>query len=162
MQGAALASRYPDVPVIIDHMGKPRIILGPDKLEDGTVNPNLSPNEEELKVWREGMKAMAAVPHVYCKISMLGYIVPGWIRSAEREAIVKGLVLEVVEMFGPDRCMVASNWWANAAASDSDFLSDEAPSSVTLLEKLSSWFSDHSEEDRTKIFSGTAKKAYKL
>jgi len=162
VEAAALAARHPDVPIIIDHLGKPRMILGPDKLDDGTVNPNTTPDEKELEVWRAGMKAMAAVPHAYCKIGMLGYIVPGWVRTAEREAVLKDLVLEVVRLFGPDRCMVSSNWWANASASDSDFMSEEAPSAAELIKKMSSWFAEYSDEEREMLFSGTAKKAYKL
>lgn len=167
VEAAKLAARHPDVPLVIDHLGKPRIILGPDMLGEGDeeekkINPNLTPNAEELEVWRTGMKAMAAVPHVCVKIGMLGYIVPGWVRTSEREAIVKDLVLETVKLFGPERCMVESNWWANAAASDSDFLSDAAPSASELIQKMSSWFSDFSDEERKMLFSGTAKKFYRL
>jgi len=170
VEAAKLAARHPDVPLVIDHLGKPRIVLGPDMLEEGeadseeekTINPNLTPDAEELEVWRAGMKAMAAVPHVCVKIGMLGYIVPGWVRTPEREAVVRDLVLETVRMFGPGRCMVESNWWASAAASDSDFLSDAAPSAAELIQKLSTWFADFSDEEREMLFSGTAKKFYRL
>lgn len=168
VEAAKLAAKYPDVPLVIDHLGKPRIILGPDMLdgegesEEKKANPNLTPDAKELEVWRAGMKAMAAVPHVCVKIGMLGYIVPGWVRTPEREAVLRDLVLETVRTFGPNRCMVESNWWANASASDSDFLSDAAPSAAEVIQKLSTWFADFSDEEREMLFSGTAKKFYRL
>ena len=168
VEAAKLAATYPDVPLVIDHLGKPRIILGPDMLdgegesEEKKVNPNLTPDAKELEVWRAGMKVMAAVPHVCVKIGMLGYIVPGWVRTPEREAVLRDLVLETVRTFGPNRCMVESNWWANASASDSDFLSDVAPSAAEFIQKLSTWFADFSDEEREMLFSGTAKKFYRL
>ena len=162
---AALASRHPGVPVVIDHLGKPRMLLGDDMEGEGDarrVNPNTNPDQAELDVWREGMRAMAALPHVMVKIGMLGYAVPGWTRTPEREALVRELVLEVVDLFGPSRCMCETNWWANASASDADFLSDAAPSPSELLAKLSSWFAGYTDEEREMLLSGSAKKFYRL
>jgi predicted TIM-barrel fold metal-dependent hydrolase len=69
-EAAKLCARHPDVPVCIDHLGKPRIL-----------------NQEELEARGSGVKAMAAIAHVHVKLSMLGYalylagceIQPGWI-----------------------------------------------------------------------------------
>jgi predicted TIM-barrel fold metal-dependent hydrolase len=61
-------------------------------------------------VWRKGMAALAALPHVHVKISGLDYIRHGWAVDPEAKAVVKGLVREVVHMFGAGRCMFASNF----------------------------------------------------
>lgn len=154
---AELAKRHPDVPVVVDHLGKPRTVTGPDEQEDGGVL-----DEKEIETWRVGMRAMAAVPHVCVKISMLGYIAPGWGRSKRKEAVLRGLVEETIQLFGPERCMVASNWWMDAAASDSDFLSDFGLEAPEFIQRLSEWFAHYSEADRDLLFAGTAKKFYKI
>ena len=158
LQAAEMIAKYPNVKVCLDHMGKPRTLLG----EDVEANTNTVPNEHELAVWREGMKAMAALPNVYVKISMLGYSVPGWIRSQGRTAVMRNLVRETVQLFGPSRCMVATNWWKSAALSDADGLSDIGPDPVQLINAISSFLDEYSEDDRNKIFYTTACDFYSI
>mmetsp|Transcript_13578 Transcript_13578/g.29524 ORF Transcript_13578/g.29524 Transcript_13578/m.29524 type:complete len:161 (-) Transcript_13578:169-651(-) len=158
-----LFSKYPDLKVCIDHLGKPRTVLGNDLLEDGTtINPNIIPDEKELEVWRKGMKAMAALPNVYVKLSMLGYAVPGWIRTKERHAVLKSLVRETVDMFGANRCMVAWNWHVNGAVSDADGCSKVGPDAVELLNMFMWFFEGYSKEHTERLFAGTAKAFYRL
>ena len=157
-QAAALIKRYPNIKVCIDHLGKPRTLLGPDT---GT-NTNKVPDDAELAVWRDGMKLMAALPNVYVKLSMLGWCVPGWIRTPERIALVRGLVVETVQLFGPQRCMVATNWWKSAALSDSDGHSNVGPSPVQLVNYLTDFLSEFSDQERDYMFSGTARSFYKI
>eukprot|EP00584_Thalassiosira_punctigera_P003073 CAMPEP_0172538766 /NCGR_PEP_ID=MMETSP1067-20121228/10091_1 /TAXON_ID=265564 ORGANISM="Thalassiosira punctigera, Strain Tpunct2005C2" /NCGR_SAMPLE_ID=MMETSP1067 /ASSEMBLY_ACC=CAM_ASM_000444 /LENGTH=353 /DNA_ID=CAMNT_0013324327 /DNA_START=12 /DNA_END=1073 /DNA_ORIENTATION=- len=159
---AALFAKYPNLKVCIDHLGKPRKVLGDDVLEDGTMNPNVVRDEKELEVWRKGMKAMAALPNVYVKLSMMGYAIPGWIRTKERQAALKSVVREIVEMFGPERCMAAWNWHVNAAVSDADNMSDVGPDAVELLEMFAWFFEGYTEEERERLFAGTAKEFYGL
>ena len=160
---ATLFSKYPNLKVCIDHLGKPRMVLGDDLLEDGTtINPNVIPNENEMEVWRKGMKAMAALPNVYVKLSMMGYAVPGWIRTKERQSVLKSIVREVIDMFGAKRCMCAWNWHVNGAVSDADNLSTVGPDAVELL-KMFVWFFDgYSDEEKERLFAGTAKEFYRL
>jgi predicted TIM-barrel fold metal-dependent hydrolase len=108
------------------------------------------------------MKAIAALPNAYVKISMLVYGVPGWIQNESRTAFMRDLVRETVALFGPNRCMVATNWWKNAAISDSDGLSDVGPDPVQLLTFLAGFLSDYSEEDRNRKFCGTAREFYRI
>ncbi|KAL7464543.1 hypothetical protein ACHAXS_004879, partial [Conticribra weissflogii] len=159
---ATVFAKYPNLKVCIDHMGCPRSILGNDLLDNGSINPNEIPDEEELRVWRQGMKAMAALPKVHIKISMLGYAVPGWIRTPERQAVLKSLVREIVELFGAKRCMVAWNWHVNAAVSDADGHSIVGPSAVELLDTLLWFFEGYSDEEKERLLSGTAKEFYRL
>lgn len=157
-QAAVLFSKYPNIRVCLDHLGKPRTLLG----SDNDTNDNESPDKLELEVWRDGMKAIAANSNIYVKISMLGYAVPGWIKSESRTALMRDLVRETVALFGPNRCMAATNFWKNDALSDSDGLSDLGPDPVTLLKLLAGFLEDYSEEDRNRIFCGTAREFYKF
>lgn len=160
---AALFAKYPDLKVCIDHLGKPRTLLGADLLEDGTtINPNKIPDEKELEVWRKGMKAMAALPNAYVKLSMMGYVIPGWIRTKERQSLLKSLVREIIDMFGADRCMVAWNWHVNGAVSDADSLSKVGPDAVELLKMFVWFFEGYDDEQTERLFAGTAKEFYRL
>jgi predicted TIM-barrel fold metal-dependent hydrolase len=160
---ALLFSRYPHLKVCIDHLGKPRRVLGDDLMEDGvTINSNIVPDEKELGVWRKGMKAMSALPNVYVKLSMMGYAIPGWIRTKERQVVLKSLVRETIDMFGVERCMVAWNWHVNAAVSDGDGGSKVGPDAVDLLKMFVWFFEGYSEEQTEALFCGTAKQFYQL
>ncbi len=48
------------------------------------------------------MKAIAALPNAYVKISMLVYGVPGWIQNESWTAFMRDLVRETVALFGPN------------------------------------------------------------
>jgi len=58
----------------------------------GVVREEYAKRVEE---WREGMRALAALPQVYVKLSMLEYTSPGWQKDPEAKAIIKKLVREV-------------------------------------------------------------------
>jgi predicted TIM-barrel fold metal-dependent hydrolase len=159
---AALFGKYQSLKVCIDHLGKPRRLLGEDLLEDGSVNANNTLDSAEVEMWRTGMKSMAALPNVYVKLSMMGYAIPGWTRTPERQALLKSLVRETISMFGVRRCMVAWNWHVNGAVSDGDGASNAGPDAVELLEKFMWFFEGYTEEDQAWLFSGTAKEFYRL
>jgi predicted TIM-barrel fold metal-dependent hydrolase len=93
---------------------------------------------------------------------MLGYSVPGWIKSPERRALMRDLVCWTVQIFGPSRCMVATNWWKSAGLSDSDGHSDIGPDPVQLITLLSEFLDDYSHEDQNRIFCGTAREFYNI
>lgn len=154
-----LIARHPNTKVVIDHLGKPRTLLGADTEENRN---NTQVDESELAVWREGMKCIANNKNVYVKISMLGYAVPGWIRTDTRIELMKSLVRETVEIFGPERCMVATNYWKDAAMSDSDGLSDVGPEVLRFLELIHGFLEGYSEKDIDRMFCTTAKEFYNL
>ena len=62
------------------------------------------------------MTKLAALPNVCCKLSMLGLAVPGWPTDPDKEATLRGLVLETIDLFGAERCMFNSNWCALTVA----------------------------------------------
>ena len=149
---AQLCARHPGVPVVIDHMGKPRHLALDGSAEDA----------EKLSEWRAGMRLMAAQPQVFVKLSMLGYSVPGWHAHADREALLKSLVLEVITLFGARRCMFASNFHISAAGSDSDGKSNTGPEMAELYAKFESWVAHLGDEDKARLFSGSATEFYRL
>ena len=85
---ARLARDIPEVPVVLDHTGMPR------DWDDAGV-----------KVWREGMAALAASPNTSVKISALGMFAKEFGKDAIRQ-----FVLDTIDIFGVDRCMFASNY----------------------------------------------------
>ena len=99
---AALCARHPGVPVVLDHLGKPRALQG-----DGGAH-----DDAELATWRAGMAALAALPHAHVKLGMLAFAVPGWVGEPAKDAYLRELVLETVGLFGARRCMFNANWCA--------------------------------------------------
>ena len=138
---------------MIDHLGKPRH-LGADAAADAAT----------LAEWRANMAAMAALPQVYVKLSMLGYCVPGWDQDAAKEATVAALVLEVIKLFGASRCMFASNWHVNGAVSNGpdDGPAPSGPPMPELYAKFAKWVAELPADDQAKLFAGTAAEFYRI
>jgi predicted TIM-barrel fold metal-dependent hydrolase len=85
---ARLASRHPDIPMIINHTGMP-----------------VDRDPAGVEQWRTGMQALAHHPHVAVKISGLAML--DWHWSADS---LRPFVSQTLEIFGVDRCMFASNF----------------------------------------------------
>ncbi len=85
----ALGAMLPDLPMVIDHLAKP-------KIKDG-----------RMKGWREDLKAAAACPNIFCKLS-------GMVTEAHWEhwtaADLKPYVHTALDCFTPRRCMFGSDW----------------------------------------------------
>ncbi|MCL2729717.1 MAG: amidohydrolase [Actinomycetia bacterium] len=84
---ADVAARHPALTVVVDHLGNP---------------PNL---RENLGGWHRDMESAATLPNVNVKIS--GLLTQQHGVPADR---VARLVRQVVDAFGPDRCLVGSDW----------------------------------------------------
>ena len=82
------ASRWPDLPIVIDHGAKPPIA-------EGVFDP-----------WREQMARLADLPNVMCKLSgLFTEQAPGQSREA-----VTPYVRHLCDLFGPERLMWGSDW----------------------------------------------------
>jgi len=133
---AKLFTEHPSVPVIINHLGTPT-------LADLT--------EEKQRFW-SGMETFAALPHVSIKISMLGYIDKKW----NENEVVKDAVHRIINLFGIDRCMVASNHPSDLTDQNwTPYSNYEA--FRQLFDKLSI-----SKEDQRKLFATNAKRIYRV
>jgi len=154
---AELFGRYPNIPVAIHHLGRPSEILGPD-------NGSMMPDSDKLNEWREGMSQMADLPHVCVKLSGLGGIIPGWTQSARRVDIIRRMCQETVELFGVERCMVATSWCKDAASADSGGLSDVGvdTTAAEYVEYMLDFFSGLTDVEQQRLFAGTAKAFYKI
>ena len=127
---AALAAAHGDTTIILNHAGMP-----------------VDRDPEALSLWRAGMRALGAQPNVWVKISGLGMVDWRW-----TEQSIRPFVLETIEIFGPDRCMFASNFPVDKLYSSFDALYDAFKSIVR----------DFSVGERRKLFSDTALAVYRI
>ncbi|MGW2377117.1 MULTISPECIES: amidohydrolase family protein [Kitasatospora] len=88
-QASRLAERLPDLPLVLDHAGKPDIAGG------------------ELGEWEQRLRRLAAHPQVVCKVS-------GLITEADHQAWTTADIRPVWDVllsaFGADRLMFGSDW----------------------------------------------------
>lgn len=87
-EAAALARRFPDIPLILNHAGMP-------------IDQDAAGRHE----WQKGLRQLAACENVTVKISGLGMVFPDW--GVER---VRWWVGEILTLFGFRRVMFASNF----------------------------------------------------
>lgn len=84
-----LASRFPDLPLVIDHLAKPRI------------------KDHAIDDWLPHFQAAARFPNVFCKLS-------GMVTEADwrqwSPADLHPYVQHALDAFGPDRLMFGSDW----------------------------------------------------
>jgi predicted TIM-barrel fold metal-dependent hydrolase len=128
--GAALAAAFPGIKIVLEHAGM---------LEDRS--------REGWERWREGMRQLAKEQNVYVKLSGLGTFE----RTCSKE-LMRPVILETVEMFGPSRCMFGSNFpiekiWTSYAE---------------LLAAYQSVLADFSLPERNQIMGNTAATVYSL
>ena len=101
-RGAAKLSSLPPgscPTVVLDHLGCPKLASG-SEVEDS----------KRVAVWKAGMSSLAGVPQVNVKISGLEYVHGGWlVKGSKAWDVVKDCVYFVLDTFGTERCMVASN-----------------------------------------------------
>ena len=147
---AAFLAGFPDTKVVVNHIGC--LKLPGDGLVT-TAGDAQEKEDEVMKVWREGMAAMAALPQVYCKLSMLHYTLPFWWNSEEKKAKVKAIVLELIAMFGANRCMFASNYPADRVPEGT--LKQHYDGFVWMVDELSF-------EDKKALFHDTAAEFYRI
>lgn len=125
-----LAERYPALPIVIDHAAKPGIARG------------------EFDGWRDQMRALAALPQVFCKLSgLLTEAAPG-----AGAAQLRPYVAYLLENFGPERLMWGSDWPVLNLAGD-------YAGWYALARELSAALS---ETQRTALFGGTAARFYRI
>jgi len=127
IQAYELAKQHPDTPVILNHMGMPV--------------------DADLTQWREGMSKLAELPHAAVKISGLGFVDRGWTAQSMR-----GLVLESIDRFGPERCAFASDF-------PTDKLFNSYSYALRAYDDITAGFS---ASDRAALFATTAERIYRI
>jgi predicted TIM-barrel fold metal-dependent hydrolase len=123
---APLLERHPEVPVFVNHAG-----MGVDGDED----------------WRAGVAPLARLPHVAIKLSGFGFA----FRPLD-EGKVRDRLLSAIDLFGPDRAMVASDFPTDRLFGGFD----------QLLGLYSDAVADFTPAERHALFAGTANRLYRL
>ena len=128
-----LATRLPDLPMVIDHLAKPRI------------------KEHSLDDWLPDFRAAASFPNVFCKLS--GMITEAdWGRWSVED--LRPYVTAALDLFGPGRLMFGSDWPVCELAGTYGQVHR------ALVEVLASLGLSAAERDE--IFGGTAARFYGL
>lgn len=125
-----VAARHQDVPLIVCHTGFPW-----DRSPAG------------LALWRSAMRALADLPHTWAKLSGPGMVMPDW--TVEQFA---PFIHETIDLFGPSRCMFASNVPPDALRKTYD----------QILEGFYGFAAAYSADEQKKMFHDTAARVYKI
>ncbi|HWE88535.1 MAG TPA: amidohydrolase family protein [Pseudonocardiaceae bacterium] len=125
-----LAEDHPAVPIIVDHAGLPA-----DRGPDG------------LRAWRDALVQVAEPANVAIKISGIGD--PGHPWTAEHNAWI---VRAVIDVFGVDRVMFASNYPVDRLCADFD----------TIYRGFKGLTAELSAADQSKLFHDNAIRYYGL
>jgi predicted TIM-barrel fold metal-dependent hydrolase len=104
-------------------------------------------DEDGWGVWRRGMAALAALPHVAVKISGMGFTWRPWDADQARP-----YVLETIDLFGAERAMFASNF-------PTDKLFGSFDQHLGAYDAITADFSD---SERAALFAGNANRIYRL
>jgi len=137
---ASFIALHPQIPVIVNHLGT--LHLGDSDAE----------NQRAIETWRDGMKSLSKIPHVYVKLSMLRFTKPGWETNPEGKKFIGKLVLEVIQLFGTKRCMFASNYPVDAFDSNPEDLYGAFREIVSNLTK----------EQQHDLFYATSDRVYRF
>jgi predicted TIM-barrel fold metal-dependent hydrolase len=149
MELADLARAFPDVSIILDHIGGP---LG--------IGPYAGQRDSVFQAWKRSIAALADCPNVAVKLGGLGMQCCGfgWDRqrippsSAEMAEAMAPYYLWCIERFGADRCMFESN-----------FPVDRISSSYTVLwNAFKRVARDLTPHERAALFHDTAARVYRL
>ena len=144
-----LANAFPNVPIVLDHIGGP---IG--------IGPYEGKNDEVMSSWKAGITAVAACPNVVVKLGGFGMPLGGFgwhererpAGSAELAATMGPWYLHCIEAFGVDRCMFESN-----------FPVDKQSVSYTVLwntfKRMAEGFS---ADEKAALFRGTALRTYRI
>lgn len=93
-----IAQRNPDVQVIMEHAGMP-----------------LFRSDGDFVLWKKQLGMLAELPNIAIKISGLGMFDHNWSIGS-----IRPIVLTVIDLFGVERCMFASNFPVESLYSDFD------------------------------------------
>ncbi|MDP1964899.1 MAG: amidohydrolase family protein [Reyranella sp.] len=146
---ADLADAFPDTAIVLDHVGGPLGYAG-----------YAGRHDEVRAAWKKSMTELARRPNVTVKVGGLGMAM-GWFDFYQRPAppgseelarAFKPWVETCIELFGAERCMFESNFPVDKITSGYGVL-------WNAFKRLSS---GASAAEKTALFSGTARRVYRL
>jgi predicted TIM-barrel fold metal-dependent hydrolase len=122
--------QYPETQIILNHTGM--------AIPDDT---------DGWEIWRSGVRALAELPNVSCKISGMGFGQRKWDKDFASQ-----YVLETIEIFGAQRTMIAS-----------DFPTDRLFGTLEhTLGAYAEILSSSSEDEQRDLFGRNAVRIYRL
>lgn len=127
---AAIAASEPAIPLVFDHFGMPEL-----------------DSAGGLETWRTGMTQLAQLPHAFVKLSAVSVLA-----FPRDERLVRTVVGELLEVFGPQRCMTGSNFPVERQAGG---FAEVHRMMLASLDELS-------DADRADVLTGTAKRFYRI
>lgn len=148
---AALARAYPEVTVILNHIGGP-IAMGPYANE----------RQRLFDEWRSGIDTVAACSNIVAKVGGCGMVTYGFgfeghddpPDSATLAAAWRPYLAHVIDRFGPARCMFESNFPVDKLSCSYGNLWNAFKRIVAEL--------GLSRVERNELFYGTAARAYSI
>ncbi|WP_330252499.1 amidohydrolase family protein [Nocardia sp. NBC_00565] len=155
----ALAERYPEVPIVLDHLATPAGIFGPVGKHTGT---NSSLRRELFVRWRDDLTALAENPNVVAKVSglmmpVLGHPVPPRGTPTPVPVLlerIRPLVDHALDVFGADRLLWGSNFPVDKP------ITSIADSAEVIATAITEYGGGQSELE--KIFRTNALRTYQL
>ncbi len=146
---AALARAFPDVTVVLNHVGAP---LG--------VGPYAGKRDEVFQVWSQGIAAISTCPNVAIKLGGAGSARSGYDwhersvkpSSEELAAILKPYFEWCIEKCGVERCMFESNFPVEKRAN----------SYVVVWNAFKKITQSYSPSERAALFHDTACRVYRI
>ncbi len=129
-QLAALARANPDQQFVANHLGTP-----------------LRDTPDDIVQWTQGMRECAKCANISIKVSGLWVLDRNWL--PER---IAGPVRMVIDLFGPDRCMWATNYPVEKLMC---LVADQ-------IRNLDAVLDDLSEDDKDLIYRRTASRVYRI
>jgi predicted TIM-barrel fold metal-dependent hydrolase len=143
-----LARRFEDTTIVLDHVGTP---VG--------IASYAGQREARFPGWRENIRALARSPNVVVKLGGLAMPFAGFPFMARPEPTSAQLAEDwrpyietCIEAFGPERCMFESNFPVDAGTC----------SYRTLWNALKRLAAGCSADEKTALFSDTARRVYRL
>ena len=128
---AEAARQNPGVSFVVDHLAKPPL------------------REASTEAWAEGLTALAALPNVVCKLS--GLVTEADWSSWRKDELV-AVLRQVLDWFGPERCLFGSDWPVCLLAAGYGEVLDLVESAVVELTAY----------ERAAVLGGNAMRVYGL
>jgi len=146
---AALARAFPQVPIILNHIGAP---LG--------VGPYAGKRDEVFQIWSRGITAAAGCPNVVVKLGGVGSLRSGYDwheRTAKPSSIELAKIVQpyfeyCIEAFGVERCMLESNFPVEKLSNHY----------VNLWNAFKRIMRQYSNTERAALFHDTAARVYRI
>jgi len=129
-EATSFAAQHDNHWLVLDHLGKPDIAQG-------------------ARAWGEQVAALAAMPHVVCKLSGLVTEAPDGQWNA---AQLRPFITEALERFGPQRLMFGSDWPVCLLVADYHDVADLAEDVINRL----------TPDEQALIWGETAARVYGL